>query len=91
MGDKNLFYFLDETGVLNKPSERFFALGILATAKPQSDINFEEDVKLRVNKAFKQEALLGVCRIDSKASDLLQLTDFLLGAVSYEYKLSRIN
>lgn len=34
-------------------------------------IRFEVDVKKEVNKSMKRLALAGVCRIDSRANDLL--------------------
>lgn len=184
--DRNLFFFLDETGILNRKTQRFFALGTLMCPRPQdlynliqklrdrtgfydeikwrglstknfplieqvvdifvenkasfsclvldrermdywkyfkndfwrvyesftvhlirgslprgkrlvlladfyptpAKIDFEDGVRKRVNGYYKREAVFGVCRIDSKSNDILQLTDLLLGAVVYEYKLS---
>lgn len=178
--------FLDETGLLNRPEDRFFALGIIKTSKPESLYNplqylrdknkfydeikwknvsaknypmlikvlgcfwenkeakfaavildkkqldfqtyfannfwqvyesftalllrgnvskdeelivladyypspknncFEQNIKTRVNLTIKRAALLTVCRLNSRSSDLLQLADLFLGAVVYDLKL----
>lgn len=52
-----------------------------------ADTNFEKNVKYRLNSKFERLAIHSVCRLDSKSSDLLQLCDYILGAISYEYKL----
>ena len=50
------------------------------------DIRFEVSVKRRINEAFKRLAIAGVCRFDSRATDLLQLTDLMIGAINYDIK-----
>jgi hypothetical protein len=50
-------------------------------------IHFEVDTKHAVNKQLKRLAVAGIHRIESSATNLLQLTDLLLGAVAYEYKI----
>lgn len=37
----------------------------------------------------KRLALAGVCRFDSKANDLLQVVDLIIGAITYDIKLSK--
>jgi len=50
------------------------------------DIRFEVEVKKKFNQYKGRLALAGVCRFDSKSNDLLQLTDLLIGAVTYDIK-----
>jgi hypothetical protein len=51
-------------------------------------VHFEVDTKHSVNKAMNRLAIAGIHRIDSCGTNMLQVTDLLLGAVSYEYKLN---
>ncbi|KKT78671.1 MAG: hypothetical protein UW74_C0020G0001, partial [Candidatus Giovannonibacteria bacterium GW2011_GWC2_44_8] len=37
---------------------------------------------------LKRLALAGVCRLDSRSNDLLQLVDLIIGAISYDLKLT---
>ena len=50
-------------------------------------IKFEVNVKNSVNDKFERLAIAGVCRLDSKTNDLLQLTDLLIGSINYELLL----
>lgn len=52
------------------------------------NIRFEVNVKRKINEMQKKIAIAGVCRFDSKSNDLLQLVDLMVGAVSYDLKLS---
>jgi len=69
-----------------KPSDSCVLLADMYPASPDTD--FELAVKSRINKKFNRVAVHSVCRLDSKSTDLLQLCDYFLGAVSYEYKLA---
>lgn len=53
------------------------------------DIKFEVNTKKNFNTSKKRLALAGVCRFDSKSNDLLQVVDLLVGAITYELKLSQ--
>lgn len=48
--------------------------------------DIEEKTKKFVNDHYQEFVVAGVCQIDSKSSDLLQLTDLILGAVIYDLK-----
>lgn len=52
------------------------------------DIRFEVNTKKNFNSGKKRLALAGVCRFDSKSNDLLQVVDLLIGAITYDLKLS---
>lgn len=52
-------------------------------------IRFEVDVKKNFNNTKKRLALAGVCRFDSRSNDLLQLTDLLIGAITYDIKFKK--
>jgi len=51
------------------------------------DIRYEINVKEKINKKAKRLAMAGVCRIDSKSNDLLQITDLFIGAINYDLKM----
>ncbi len=53
-----------------------------------SDIRYEVNVKKELNNALGRLALAGVCRFDSRSNDLLQLVDIIIGAISYDLKLT---
>ncbi len=48
--------------------------------------DLEVTIKKFVNDHYKKFIVAGVCQIDSKSSDILQLTDLILGAVMYDLK-----
>lgn len=48
--------------------------------------NIEERIKKFTNDHYKEFAIAGVCQIDSCSSDLLQITDLILGAIVYDLK-----
>lgn len=48
---------------------------------------FEVNVKNSINNKFQRLAIAGVCRLDSRANDLLQLTDLIIGSINYELLL----
>lgn len=51
------------------------------------DVKFEIKVKHMVNNHFKRLALAGVCRVDSRGVNLIQITDLILGTIAYDYKM----
>ena len=53
------------------------------------EIRFEVDIKKDFNGTKKRLALAGVCRFDSKSNDLLQITDLLIGAITYDIKFKK--
>lgn len=53
------------------------------------DIKFEVNTKKNFNAKKKRLALAGVCRFDSKSNDLLQITDLLIGAITYDVKYKK--
>ena len=52
------------------------------------NVRFEVSVKKRINEKQNRLAVAGVCRINSKSNDLLQLTDLMIGAINYNLKSS---
>lgn len=52
------------------------------------DIKFEVNTKKNFNIMKRRLALAGVCRFDSKSNDLLQVVDLIIGAITYDLKLS---
>jgi len=51
------------------------------------NIKYEVNVKKIFNNNKKRLSIAGVCRFDSKSNDLLQVTDLLIGAITYDLKL----
>jgi hypothetical protein len=51
------------------------------------EIRYEVNVKKVFNNDKKRLAIAGVCRFDSKSNDLLQVTDLLIGAITYNLKM----
>lgn len=54
---------------------------------PQN-VRYEVNIKKEMNSAVGRLAVAGVCRFDSKGNDILQIVDLLIGAISYDIKLS---
>jgi Protein of unknown function (DUF3800) len=50
------------------------------------DVKFEVSVKKHLNLSKQRLALAGVCRFDSKANDLLQVVDLIIGCITYDIK-----
>lgn len=50
------------------------------------ELKIEETIKKFTNDHYKTFTVAGVCQIHSKSSDLLQLTDLILGAIVYDLK-----
>ncbi|MHB8903896.1 MAG: DUF3800 domain-containing protein [Patescibacteria group bacterium] len=48
--------------------------------------NIEERIKKFTNDHYQEFVISGVCQIDSRSSDLLQITDLILGAIVYDLK-----
>lgn len=53
-----------------------------------SDVHFERDVRNQVNNQLGHLAVVTVDRLDSRASPGLQLIDLLLGAATYDLRVS---
>lgn len=51
------------------------------------NIKYEVNVKKIFNNKKSRLAIAGVCRFDSKSNDLLQVTDLLIGAITYDLKI----
>lgn len=52
-------------------------------------VSLEETIKKFVNDHYQNFVVAGVCQINSTSSDLLQLTDLILGALLYDLKRTR--
>ncbi|MEK7173165.1 MAG: DUF3800 domain-containing protein [Patescibacteria group bacterium] len=48
--------------------------------------DFEGSVKRISNDHYKKFVVAGICQIDSMSSDILQITDLILGAIVYDLK-----
>lgn len=48
--------------------------------------DLEDKVKKFINDHYQKFIVAGVCQINSKSSDILQLTDLILGAILYDLK-----
>jgi hypothetical protein len=49
-------------------------------------LEIENTIKKFTNSHYQKFVVAGVCQINSKSSDLLQLTDLILGAIAYDLK-----
>jgi len=67
------------------PSEVIVVLADYVTTPPR--VKFEVEVKHTVNNHFRRLAVGGVCRVDSKGVNLIQVIDLILGAIAYDYKI----
>ncbi|MFH1111685.1 MAG: DUF3800 domain-containing protein [Patescibacteria group bacterium] len=52
------------------------------------DVRFEVNVKRKINEDAGRLAIAGVARFDSRSNDLLQISDLLIGAITYDLKLA---
>jgi hypothetical protein len=52
------------------------------------EVRFEVNTKKQFNTSKHRLALAGVSRFDSRSNDLLQVVDLLVGAITYDLKLS---
>jgi hypothetical protein len=66
-------------------NEILIVIADYVTSPPE--VKYEVNVKRLVNEEKNRLAIAGVCRIDSKANDLLQLVDLFIGAINYDLKL----
>lgn len=48
---------------------------------------YEREMRLKVRRMLRRDALFGVCRVESHALSEIQLCDVILGAVAYSFKL----
>lgn len=71
---------------LSKTDSAILIMDDLSTPK---ETHFERNIKRRINRdsKFSHNPALGVIRAYSKGVEVIQLTDLILGAVSYEFKL----
>ncbi|MDD2646777.1 MAG: DUF3800 domain-containing protein [Patescibacteria group bacterium] len=67
------------------PSEILIVIADHVTTPP--NIKYEVDVKKKINEQHQCLSVAGVCRIDSRANDMLQLVDLMIGAINYDLKL----
>ena len=51
------------------------------------DDKFEQDVRLRIKKRTRRNALFGIARLESHAVSEIQMTDLLIGTVAYAFKM----
>lgn len=68
----------------NKPEKIIILLADNYFSPDGTDL--ENTIKKFTNDHYKKFVVAGVCQIDSRASDILQLTDLILGSVLYDLK-----
>jgi hypothetical protein len=73
--------------LLKSTTARNEVISVLAdkVVRPPGDC-FEANVKSRINRDFGRLAVQGVCSVDSRGVELVQMADLLLGAVVYDFK-----
>lgn len=49
--------------------------------------NFEKQIREKIKKTTRRNALFGICRLESHAVSEIQLVDVLLGSVAFAYKI----
>ncbi len=69
-------------------SEQEIVILIADHVTTPKDVRFEVNTKKQFNSFKRRLALAGVCRFDSRSNDLLQVVDLLVGAITYDLKLS---
>ena len=52
------------------------------------EVRFEVNVKRKINEKLGRLAIAGVARFDSRSNDLLQISDLIIGAVTYDLKFA---
>jgi hypothetical protein len=52
------------------------------------DDNFEKEVKNKIKKKLRRNALFGMCRLESHALTEIQICDVMLGTIAYAHKVS---
>jgi len=63
-------------------------IAVIADESPvPTGSTYETNVKNTINNHFKRLALHGICKVDSKENDLLQVVDLLVGTISYDLKV----
>src|SRR3989338_4182374 len=63
-------------------------LSVIADESPvPNKSQYENNVKVAINEAFGRLAIHGICKVDSKGNDLLQVVDLLIGAITYDLKV----
>lgn len=53
----------------------------------KKDNNFERQIKEKIKKKARRNALFGICRLESHAVAEIQLVDVLLGTIAYAHKI----
>lgn len=63
-------------------------VSVIADESPApSGSQYETNVKDKINNDFQRLAVHGICKVDSKGNDLLQVADLLVGAITYDLKV----
>jgi hypothetical protein len=62
-------------------------IAVIADESPvPSGSTYETNVKKTINQGFNRLAIHGICKVDSKGIDLLQIVDLLVGAITFDLK-----